>query len=187
MNRNNSKQQKPQIKEEFAVVLDIITNPGKYSDSLSIQAIGTTTFTLLELVPKPGVEIKNGASLYIGDGKREEIQFIKKALKIEELTPSAKAELEFIIQDIINQREKEFINFLNNTGPITIRKHSLELIPGIGKKHLNELLDERFKPFESFEDLKKRCGFFSDPQKAISHRIIKELEDPEEFKLFTRK
>ena len=185
--RNNQRQQKPQVKEEFAVVLDIVVNSGKYSDSTSIQAIGFNTFTLLELVPKTGAEIKNGDKVYIGDGKREEIQFIKKALKVEELTSSAKAELEFMIQDIINEREEDFIKFFNNTGPITIRKHSLELIPGIGKKHLNDLLEERFKPFESFEDLKTRCHFFSDPQKALAQRIVQEIEDPEEFKIFTRK
>lgn len=183
----NQRQQKPQIKEEFAIVLDIVVNSGKYSDSTSIQAIGTTTFTLLELVPKNGAEIRIGDKVYIGDGKREEIQFIKKSLKIDELSGSSKAELEFILQDIINQREEDFIKFFNQTGPITIRKHSLELIPGIGKKHLNDLLEERFKPFESFEDLKTRCHFFTDPQKALAQRIIKEIEDPEEFKLFTRK
>lgn len=187
MMRQNQRQQKPHVKEEYAVVLDVVTNSGKYSDTVSVQAIGMTTFTLLELVPKSGVQIKMGQTLYIGDGKREEIQFIKKALKIEDLTGSAKSELEFALKEIINKREEHFVNFFNNAGPITIRKHSLELIPGIGKKHLKDLIEERYTPFKDFADLKDRCHFISDPQRSLSLRIIQEIEDPEEFKIFTKK
>ena len=145
-------------------------------------------FTILELIPKSGVILKNGDKVYIGDGKREEIQYIKKTLKPEDLSASAQSELEFTLMDIIDEREEDFVNFFNNAGPITIRKHSLELIPGIGKKHLADLLEAREeKKFESFEDLKERCHFFSDPQKALAQRIISEQSGEEDFRLFTKK
>ena len=174
-NRNENKIQKD--KDEFAVDLDIINQENDYRNSTMIQAIGTKTYSLLELVPKSDAEIKIGDKVYIGDGKRDEIQYIKRALYPDKLSNSAKSELIFTIMDIIDDREKEYINFLNNSGPITIRKHALELIPGVGKKHLKDLIETREdKPFEDFKDVKSRVSFLSEPQKAFATRIIDEID-----------
>jgi putative nucleotide binding protein len=90
--------------------------------------------------------------------------------------------------DIVVDKEENFVNFFNAARAITIRKHSFELIPGVGKKHLRELLDERDeKAFESFEDIEKRCPFLGNPAKAIVKRIIQEMNNQEDFKLFVRK
>ena len=63
--------------------------------------------------------------------------------------------------------------------------HQLELLPGIGSKHLWEILEERKKkPFESFEDIKKRVSLIPDPEKMITKRIIEELEDKDKYRLF---
>jgi putative nucleotide binding protein len=187
--RNNNRFEKPQNKEEYAIVLDVVLdNNRSFKDNEVAQAIGTKGFNLLELVPKQGVLLKNNQKVYIGDGKRDEIQYIKRSLKYEQLSGTAQSELQFILVEIIKEREEEFISFFNNAGPITIRKHSLELIPGIGKKHLKELLEERDKgPFTSFEDLKERCSFFTEPEKALAERIIFEQKNEEDIKLFVRK
>ena len=188
MMRRPQRPQKPQQKEEYAIVLDVIVNNQSFKDSETIQAVGTTSFTLLELVAKPGVSVRAGDKVYIGDGKREEIQYIKRSVELDDLTGAARSELDYVLEELIEERESDFINFFNNGGPITIRKHSLELIPGIGKKHLTDLLEARDeKPFESFAEMKERCSFFTDPVKAITERIVKEIEDKEEFKLFVRK
>ena len=183
----NQKQQS--IKEEYAIVLDVVLdNQKSFKDDEVAQALGTNGYTLLELVPKQGVILKSGEKLYIGEGKRDEVQFIKRALKPKDLSGSASSELKYALMDIIDEKEDQYVNFFNTAGPITIRKHSLELIPGIGKKHLTELLDERDeKPFESFKDIKERCPFLSEPQSSIAQRIIKELEGDEDFRLFTKK
>jgi len=174
-NRNENKLQKE--KDEFAVVLDIINQENNYRNSSTIQAIGTKTYSLLELIPKPEADIKIGDKVYIGDGKRDEIQYIKRALYSDKLTNSAKSELIYTIMDIIDDREDEYINFLNNSGPITIRKHALELIPGVGKKHVKDLIEIREeKPFENFKDVKSRISFLSEPQKSFATRIIDEIE-----------
>lgn len=176
-------------KEEYAIVLDIIMDsPNSFKDTEIAQAVGTTFYTLLELVPKQGVILKNGQKVYIGDGKREEIQYIKRSLYPNKLSSGAKSELEFAVKEIVTDKEEDFVNFFNNAGPITIRKHSLELIPGIGKKHLHDLIYERdTKPFKSFEDIKERCHFIADPAKSIAQRIIDEVEGKDDFKFFTRK
>jgi putative nucleotide binding protein len=63
--------------------------------------------------------------------------------------------------------------------------HQIELLPGVGKKHMWEILDERKeKPFENFEDIKKRVKLMPDPKKAIIKRILKELQGNEKHRLF---
>lgn len=182
----NRAEQRQQPKEEYAVILDVVLdNQKSFKDDEVAQAVGTNKYTLLELIPKQGVILQSGTTVYIGEGKREEIQYIKRSLKPKDLSGSANSELKYALIDIINQKEDEIVQFFNTAGPITIRKHSLELIPGMGKKHLREFLDQRDeKEFDSFDDIKQRCPFLGDPQNAVAQRIIKELEGEEDFKLF---
>lgn len=179
----------PEKKEEWAIVLDVVfSNQNSFNSDEIAQAIGTTNYTLLELVPKTGVTLKSLQKVYIGDGKRDEIQYIKRSLFADKMSSGSKSELQFAIREIVVEREMEYVEFFNKAGPISLRMHSLELIPGIGKKHMKDLLNEReIKPFESFEDIKKRCTFFSDPIKAITQRIIDEIETSEDMKIFVRK
>jgi len=182
----NKREETTKTKDEYAVVLDIIVESGKsFKDKEFIQAIGTKYFTLLELVPKEGVSIIPSQKVYIGDGKRDEILYIKRALPINKLSGSSKSELLYAIEEIVKERESEFVDFFNKAGPVTIRKHSLESIPGIGKKHLQELLESREdKPFESFDDIKERCDFLPNPSNAIAQRIKTEMEGEAERNLF---
>lgn len=187
-NRRPQRERTEMPKDEYAIVLDVVLgNQSSFKDSEIVQAVGTTAYTLLELIPKQGVILKAGDKVYIGEGKRDEIQYIKNVISADKLSGSAKSELLFTIIDIIKEREEEFVNFINTAGPITIRKHSLELIPGIGKKHLTDLIEERYKPFTSFEDIIARCSYLHDPAKSIAQRIMIELEGEDDFKFFLRR
>ena len=63
--------------------------------------------------------------------------------------------------------------------------HSIELIPGMGKKRMWEILDERKdKPFESFADFKKRVRLLPDPERAIIRRILEEITTEQKHYLF---
>jgi len=63
--------------------------------------------------------------------------------------------------------------------------HSLELLPGLGKKHMWQILEERRgEPFKSFEDLKDRVKLMPDPEKIIIKRILKELDREEKHYIF---
>lgn len=186
----NKKPEQNKIKEEYAIVLDIILdNSNSFKSQDLIQAIGTKTYVLLELAPKEGANIKIGDKVYIGEGKREEIQFIKRAIFHDKLSASATTELMYTIQDIVDEREEEYVNFMNTAGPITIRKHAFEMMPGIGKKYLKDLLEERdYKgKFTDFKNIKERCSYFSDPSKSFSQRILEEIEGKTDHKFFTRR
>ena len=63
--------------------------------------------------------------------------------------------------------------------------HVLELLPGLGKKHMWEIVEERrVEPFKSFDDLKKRVKLLPDPLKIIVKRINSELQGKEKYYLF---
>ena len=92
------------------------------------------------------------------------------------------------MRKIIVAREKEFVNFINTAGAITIRAHALEHLPSIGKKHLESILDERKrKPFESFDDIQKRVPHLGNPLDIFAERIMLELKGGEKYYLFVKK
>jgi putative nucleotide binding protein len=149
------------------------------------QGIGMNFLNLLEVVLKDGTEAKAGEILYIGDQKRDKVKYIKGRIKYNDLTMFAKDELEAVVDKIIDQNEGKFVNFFNIAGPVTTRLHTLELLPGIGKKHMWNIIEERKKKkFESFEDLKKRVEMLPDPKRMIKKRIIEELKESDRHRLF---
>ena len=179
------------LKEETAIVLDFLPNGYPFDDrpmhmkTAIAQAIGKERFVLLELVPKKGIHLQPYEEVYIGEGKRDKIHHIIGRLNTDKLTHTAKAELNLIIDEIVKKNEKRFVEFFNKAQPLTTRMHQLELLPGLGKKHMWEILEARKeKDFESFVDIKKRVKLMPDPEKAIVRRILKEIEGDEKHRVF---
>lgn len=180
-------------KEEYAIILDFLPNGYPFDTrpmhkkTAIAQAIGKENLVLLELVPKKEFFLQPLEEVYIGEGKREKIHHISAKISLSKLTSTAKTELEFVIKDIVEKNEIKYVDFFNKAGSINMRRHQMELLPGIGKKHMIEILDARKDgDFKSFEDLKKRVSLMPDPQKAIVKRILVELEGNEKYNLFVR-
>jgi putative nucleotide binding protein len=152
-----------------------------------VQLIGTKFFTLLEASIKPDASIVLGQKVCVGKEGRDEVEHIKGRITHDDLTSGAKEFLPNIVKKAVGEREKDFIDFLNKAKPISIRVHTLDLLPGIGKKTMESVLAEREKnEFESFEDLKKRVPSMSDPVGIFALRILSELEGKEKYYLFTK-
>lgn len=181
--------------EEYAYVLDFLPHgrPGVrvsgragYRAGALVQLVGEEFFTLLEALVKDGVVLKIQDRVYVGKEAREEITYIIGRVGYDELTASAKMELSSAISRIVLNREKWFVNFFNTARAVTPRMHALELIPGIGKKYMWQVINERErKPFESFDDLQKRTEI-PNPVKLIAKRILEELAGESKYRLFTR-
>ena len=174
--------------EEYAIVLDFLPT-GRSSSARSepiVQMIGEEKFTLLEAVPKTP-EIKIGERVYIGKGDRDKIAIIKGRLMYADLTEVSKSELHTAISNVVKGNEKKFVGIFNSAGPLNIRMHSLELLPGVGKKHLAAILDARDdKAFESFDDIAKRVPLLQDPIKLLTERVILELKGESRFYILTK-
>ncbi|MEK6907030.1 MAG: DUF655 domain-containing protein [Nanoarchaeota archaeon] len=182
---------KQAIKEEYAIVLDFLSNghpmdtkPGHLKTPI-VQAIGRDHFILLELVPKKGNLLQIHDEVYTGEGKRDKIHHIYGKVTYDRLTHTAKEELNFVVEELVKKHEARFIEFFNKANPINTRRHQLELLPGIGKKHMMELIERREeKLFENFEDIKSRVKLMPDPEKTIAKRILLELKGEDKYNLF---
>ncbi len=180
-------------REEEAIILDFLPN-GYASDTRPshlkttiAQAIGKNNIALLELVPRKDVHLQPYDEVYVGDQKRDKIHHVIGRIPLSKLTATATAELEHVIRQIVQSREEEFIEFFNKSQPLSTRMHSLELLPGLGKKHMWEIIEERRgDPFTSYANLKSRVKLISDPEKLIVKRILKEIEGKEKHNIFVK-
>jgi len=174
-------------KEENAIILDFL--PYGYVMEKKMmpiaQAIGTNGLTLLQLVPRRGEKFEVGETAYIGDGKREKVQYILGRCPREKLTETAKIQLEEYIAKSVKEDEEKFVKFFNEAQAINTRLHQFELLPGLGKKHTKAILEARDeKPFESFEDIKTRVHNMPSPEKVVEKRIMEELTEIQRHNLF---
>ena len=182
MNSQTIDNPKPK-KEEEVIILDYLkfgyVNPDRPTTrGMPIaQTIGVDKFTLIEVTPKEGIDLEIHDKVYIGPGKRDKVNRVKGLLDFEKLTATSRIELEYAIKDIIKGKEDEYVKFFNEIDPLSIKLHKLELIPGIGKKHMNMILEEREKePFKSFDDLKTRVPLLGDPVELLAKRVVLELD-----------
>ncbi len=182
-------QEEREMREENARVLDFMQSGKAFSHRAEpiAQLIGEMWFTLLEALPKPSVTLALEEKVYIGKEEREKISLIKSRIGYNDLTQTAKNELPNVITAIIMGEEARFVSMFNTAAPLNIREHSLELLPGVGKKHLQAILKARTeKKFESFADISARVALLQDPVKLIKDRIISELTGTERFYIFTK-
>jgi putative nucleotide binding protein len=178
--------------EDYARILDHLPqghpDRSKYHREPLAYALGEDEFKLFELTPKESATITIGDHVYIGKDieKRDVIQHVKRRVGYEELTTAAQNEVSFVIGEIIKEKEDKFIRFFNEAQAITTRFHMLELLPGLGKKTMWAILEERKKgPFKSFEDLAKRVSTIHHPEKLLAKRIEQEISNPgEKYHLF---
>jgi putative nucleotide binding protein len=175
--------------EDYAYVLESLPSgfAGQLRREPIVQLVGAGMFTLLEATVKAGSNIVVGQKVYVGKEGRTDVDRIKGRIKYDNLTNGARDILSNVLRKIVEEKEKDFINFINHAKPISIRVHTLDLLPGIGKKNMEAILAEREKkPFESFKELHQRIPTLADPVLIFVHRISSELEGKEKYFLFTK-
>jgi putative nucleotide binding protein len=177
--------------EEYAYVLDYLPHGRpqarpSYRAGALVQLVGEEFFTLLEATLREGLVMKPGDRVYVGKDSRQEITYIIGRISHDELTSAAKNELSSVLEKIVLNREPWFINFFNTAQAITPRMHAIELIPGIGKKYMWQIINGRDRtPFQNFFDLQQRSNIPS-PARLVTKRILEELSGESKYRLFTR-
>ncbi|MFH1323045.1 MAG: DUF655 domain-containing protein [Methanobacteriota archaeon] len=180
-------------KEEFAYILDYLPygrtddNRPMYQKKPLAQGIGEKHFVLVEMITKENVVPRSHDRVYIGEGDRPVIDHVKRRIIFSELTNSAQMELPSVIEKIILSDEKRFLSFFNDAYPITTRLHMLELLPGIGKKLMWAIIEEKKKgKFESMAQLVSRVKGLHTPEKLLMNRILEELKyENIKYRVFT--
>ena len=162
------------------VLLDVLPTgrpdddrPG-YQKSPVAYGLGVDAFRLYELALAEETDVSVSDRLPLNDDsvtRYREVAF-------DDLTRNAAAEVEYAVEDVVESQERRFVDFYNEAQPITLRLHQLNLLPGIGKKLRNNVLDERKRgPFESFEELSDRVSGLHRPREVIVDRIVEEIRE----------
>lgn len=150
------------------------------------QGIGETHFTLLEMIPQRGVKSHPQERVSITRNAQSKIDHVKRRIFYDDLVPESVAELALVIEIIVTKHEHKYVQFFNESNPITTRMHSLQLLPGIGQTLMWAILEERKRDlFKNFEDIASRTKL-QNPKKAITARIIDELKEDVKRWLFVR-
>ena len=161
-----------------AVVLDVLPNGRPDDDRPAYQkspvayALGASSFRLYELTLDGDADVSVSDRIAL-DGpnvsRYREVEF-------DDITRNAAAEIEYAVEAIVDADERRFVDFYNEAEPITLRLHQLNLLPGVGKKLRNNVLDERKRgPFERFEEVETRVSGLHRPREVIVERIVEEI------------
>ncbi len=165
------------------IILDILLHGHPDEDKPSwsktpiAQVLTFPDFVLYEVKINKDADIKvQEKNIYEEFLRQNKLREVLKKIDYSGLTNTSKALIQPILEKEVLNYEAEFINFFNNSTSITPRMHALKLLPGIGQKHMWEILEERERQkFVTFQDIADRTSI-SNPPKLIAQRIIKELQ-----------
>ncbi len=110
---------------------------------------------------------------------------MRRRLAYDELTAVAQRELPVALETLVRADEPRFLRLFNSAEAVSRRFHLLELLPGVGKKTMLAIVDERRRgPFESFRALEARTPA-KHPEHLVVARIEQELKGAEDkYRLF---
>ena len=120
-----------------------------------------------------------GERIYVGvdSNKRTEVGEILGMAKLDRLSNSAVSDLPLVAQMFVEENQAHFIkSFFNIAGPLSLKQHAFELLPGIGKKKALQMVEIRGSSgFSSLEQLNESCSI--DAAELLSKRFVAEIED----------
>ena len=177
--------------ESYAYILDYLPNGrqterGFHREPLAL-ALGESELKLFELVPRIGAKLVPGSRVPLVpiEGAPPPIDHVRRRIGYDELTVSARTELTQALETIVKANSARYLRFFNEAPAVSRRFHLLELLPGIGKKTMQQIVDERRRaPFQSFEEIESRLHLKT-PERLIVARIEQELSGVEDkYRLF---
>ena len=156
-------------------------------DGIIITALGEERLTLLEILGVEDSIFDIGEKIYIGKEGRTKVQSVLGKLDYKQISVSSQSEIDNVVKTIVTNNEERFVDYINNAQPLTPRKHSLELIPGIGKTYLKLIIEQINKQkFLNYKDMEERAGL-KEPVNHLSKRIIEEISGETQFRLFVKR
>jgi putative nucleotide binding protein len=178
--------------DRVAVVLDYLPrgraddDRPQYQKSPLAHAIDSSSFKLYEVVLDADFTVSIDDEITV-EPAQDGIEDVR-AISFDDLSGGGKSELEYVVKDLVEADIDRYVEFYNEAGPITLRLHQLNLLPGIGDKLRDNIQDARDRsPFDSLDDLEDRIPGLHEPKGIIVDRIIEEIRDEDvKYKLFAR-
>jgi putative nucleotide binding protein len=177
--------------ETYAHILDYLPNGratehGFHREPVAL-AIGESELKLLELVTRPGTPLTVGSRIPLVPlgGVAPPIDHVRRRLAYSELTTAARAQLPEALERVVASDSGRFLRLFNEAPAVSRRFNLLELLPGVGKRTMLHIVEERRRgPYGSFAELETRIHQ-SRPDRWIVARITQELEGaPDKYRLF---
>jgi len=180
--------------ERRAVVLDLLPNGRpdddrpQYERPAVAYAVGEDDFRLYEIELTEDADTSIGDRLVVRPAERREAVDRFREMSYGDLTNAARSEIAYVVEEIVDRDEERFVDFYTEADPISLRLHQLDLLPGVGDKIRNNVLDARKRGrFESFEDVEERVSGLHDPRQVLIDRILSEFRDDDlKYRLFVR-
>ena len=178
--RSNSSRDRPQRQRRPTPLDDEIWARVVENDPQTnvIVAFGESKMLLGRFTAK-NTNCSAGDRIYVGvdSAKRTDVGDILGMAKMELLSNSAASDLPLIIQLFIEEKASHFIKaFFNIAGPLSLKQHAFELLPGIGKKKALQMVEVRGSGgFTSLEHLNESCAI--DAAELLSKRFVAEISD----------
>lgn len=168
-------------KEEYGFVIH------KLDFKKNVYVLGNKKFTPLELSIKKDAEVGLREKVYFGPDKRDKIENIVRWISEKEFLDASKTVVLEVIETIIKEKEKQFIDIINENALKEQFKNTLQRALSVGPKTIDKIISARKeKPFESLKDLEKRANT-SIIMKKIANKIYDEISGKDKFRIFANK
>ena len=111
------------------------------------------------------------------EDESSEIAIVLGRSRYRELSNSAQFALTDVVKQILSDNPDPSLTFYNRAGPVSLKFHAFQLLPGVGQKKVKQMLDKRTSiGWLSFEEIDEACSI--DSLQLIAERLVEELEDP---------
>ncbi|MCH1540225.1 MAG: DUF655 domain-containing protein [Candidatus Poseidonia sp.] len=119
--------------------------------------------------------------IYIGTegSKREHVAEIIGTARLDRMSNMARLDIPVVLQLFVEENAQQFLeSFYNRAGPLSLKQHSFELLPDVGKKKAKQMVDARNNVgiFSSMNELNDHCNI--DGAELLARRFMQEIEDP---------
>ncbi len=175
-----------------AVLLDFYPNGrsdgGRYGRQPTGFAVDTVNFSLYEIVFEDDADVSIGDDVVVHPPEERTGTKRVREIDYDDLSGGAQSELEYVVEELLEEEENRFVDFFNEAGAITLRLHQFNLLPGIGDKLRENIIDQRKRrPFDGFDDMEARVSGLHDPKGVLVDRILEEVEEDDlKYYLFAR-
>ena len=97
-------------------------------------------------------------------------------VRLKDLSGSSQQELVASLSASISSEPERHLSFFNSAGPMSLKFHAFQLLPGIGNAKAIQMVQKRGgSGWNSFEDVDDDCGIES--VRLLAERYVKEMED----------
>jgi len=172
--RNSPQRPSPIEGENWARVIEHDTVEG------IITAITEGKLFMCRLSAKKGIAPLNPTDrIYIGldESKKVQVDSYVGGAKLDLMSNFARQDMPLVIQLFIEDNSDHFVkSFFNVAGNLSLKAHAFELLPSVGNKKAQSMVQERGSSgFKSMEALNQSCNI--DAAELLAKRFINEIED----------